>query len=179
MTFPRLRRQFDSGIPLMARVFPPAPERSEVCWSNPPNPPAGGEGGRFPSLALLKFSCGTKVEAGVLRLRRTGILLTRSGHGFLARRTSYSKAGGDSCYPLPKRTKRFFKRIWRACAHQFAKEKCPLLFGFARARLILQMKGHFFWCSARKDIRAVWRGFNSDELLRKLFFGERISQKLD
>ena len=29
----------------------------------------------------------------------------------------------------------------------------------------------FFRGSARKDIRAVWRGFNADSVLRKLFSG--------
>jgi hypothetical protein len=34
----------------------------------------------------------------------------------------------------------------------------------------------FFLGFCPPSIRAVWRGFNSDEVLAKLFFGERICQ---
>src|SRR3989338_336095 len=56
------------------------------------------------------------------------------------------------------------------------KEKCSLLFGFARARFfLLKRKGHFslVFCP-----RSFWAGggTNADSVLRKLFFGERISQ---
>src|SRR3989344_3611985 len=45
-------------------------------------------------------------------------------------------------------------------------------FDFRGGGFFLKWKGHFsFWGSARKDIRAVWRGFNSDSGLRKLFSG--------
>jgi len=45
---------------------------------------------------------------------------------------------------------------------------------FRGGGFFLKWKGHFsFWGSARKDIRAVWRGFNTDSVLRKLFSGGR------
>jgi hypothetical protein len=36
-----------------------------------------------------------------------------------------------------------------------------------------------FLGSARKDIRAVWRGFNSDSVLRKLFSGDLDFRKTE
>src|SRR3989344_3978927 len=54
------------------------------------------------------------------------------------------------------------------------KEKnVPCSFDFRGGGFFLKWKGHFsFWGSARKDILAVWRGFNSDSVLRKLFSGD-------
>jgi len=48
------------------------------------------------------------------------------------------------------------------------------------ARPIFSLKGKdifSFWGSARKDIRAVWRGFNTDSVLRKLFSGDMDFRK--
>src|SRR3989338_2247882 len=55
------------------------------------------------------------------------------------------------------------------------KEKCSLLFGFARDRFLLKRKGHFSLVFCPSSIRAGG-GTNVDSVLRKLFFGERISQ---
>ena len=55
------------------------------------------------------------------------------------------------------------------------KEKCSLLFGFARDQFLLKRKGHFSLVFCPPSIRAGG-GTNADEVLRKLFFGERISQ---
>ena len=55
------------------------------------------------------------------------------------------------------------------------KEKYALLFGFARDRFILKRKGHFSLVFCPPSIRAGG-GTNADSVLRKLFFGERISQ---
>ena len=53
------------------------------------------------------------------------------------------------------------------------KKKCSLLFGFARARFFLKMERTFFFLGfCPPSIRAVWRGFNSDSVLRKLFSGD-------
>ena len=51
---------------------------------------------------------------------------------------------------------------------------------FAGVDFFLKWKGHFsFRGSARKDIRAVWRGFNSDSVLRKLFSGDLDFRKTE
>ena len=51
---------------------------------------------------------------------------------------------------------------------------------FRGGGFFLKWKGHFsFWGSARKDIRAVWRGFNSDSVLRKLFSGDMDFRKTE
>ena len=55
------------------------------------------------------------------------------------------------------------------------KEKHSLLFGFARDQFLLKRKGHFLLVFCPPSIRAGG-GANADEVLRKLFFGERISQ---
>src|SRR3972149_3547966 len=55
------------------------------------------------------------------------------------------------------------------------KEKCTLLFGFARDQFLLKRKGHFSLVFCPPSIRAGG-GANADWVLRKLFFGERISQ---
>jgi len=49
------------------------------------------------------------------------------------------------------------------------------------ARPIFFEKGKdiFLWGSAHKDIRAVWRGFNSDSVLRKLFSGDMDFRKTE
>src|SRR3989344_1149521 len=45
------------------------------------------------------------------------------------------------------------------------RKNVPCSFVFRRGGFFLKWKGHFsFWGSARKDIRAVWRGFNKDQL---------------
>src|SRR3990167_10210094 len=50
------------------------------------------------------------------------------------------------------------------------RKNVPCSFDFRGGGFFLKWKGHFsFWGSARKDIRAVWWGFNSDSGLRKLF----------
>ena len=54
------------------------------------------------------------------------------------------------------------------------KKNVPCFSDFRGGGFFLKRKGHFsFWGSARKDIRAVWRGFNSDSVLQKLFSGEK------
>src|SRR3989344_3485788 len=55
------------------------------------------------------------------------------------------------------------------------KEKCSLLFGFARDQFLLKRKGHFSLAFCPPSIRAGG-GTNADSVLRKLFFGERVSQ---
>src|SRR3989344_5676487 len=51
------------------------------------------------------------------------------------------------------------------------KKKVSCSFDFRGGGFFLKWKGHFsFWGSARKDIRAVWRGFNSGSGFLKLFF---------
>ena len=55
------------------------------------------------------------------------------------------------------------------------KEKCSLLVGFARDQFFLKRKGHFSLAFCPPSIRAGG-GTNADSVLRKLFFGERISQ---
>ena len=55
------------------------------------------------------------------------------------------------------------------------KKKCSLLFGFARDQFLLKRKGHFSLVFCPPSIRAGG-GTNADEVLPKLFFGERISQ---
>ena len=52
------------------------------------------------------------------------------------------------------------------------KKNVPCFSDFRGGGFFLKWKGHFsFWCSARKDIRTVWQGFNSDSVLPKLFSG--------
>ena len=54
------------------------------------------------------------------------------------------------------------------------KEKCSLLFGFARDRFFLKMERTFFFLGfCPRSFWAVWRGFNSDSVLPKLFSGEK------
>ena len=55
------------------------------------------------------------------------------------------------------------------------KEKCSLLFGFARDQFLLKRKGHFSLVFCPSSIRAGG-GTNADSVLPKLFFGERIWQ---
>ena len=55
------------------------------------------------------------------------------------------------------------------------KEKCSLHFGFTRDQFLLKRKGHFSLVFCPPSIRAGG-GTNADSVLRKLFFGERISQ---
>jgi hypothetical protein len=45
--------------------------------------------------------------------------------------------------------------------------------------LLKKERVFFFRGSARKDIRAVWRGFNSDSVLRKLFSGDMDFRKTE
>jgi len=58
------------------------------------------------------------------------------------------------------------------------RKNVPCSFDFRGGGFFLKWKGHSsFWGSARKDIRAVWRGFNSDSVLPKLFSGDWIFAK--
>jgi len=60
------------------------------------------------------------------------------------------------------------------------RKNVPYSFDFRGGGFFLKWKGHFsFWGSARKDIRAVWRGFNSDSVLRKLFSGDLDFRKTE
>ena len=54
------------------------------------------------------------------------------------------------------------------------KKKCSLLFCFSRGWIFSKMERTFFFLGfCPPSIRAVWRGFNSDSVLRKLFSGEK------
>ena len=58
------------------------------------------------------------------------------------------------------------------------KEKCPLLLSRGGGEIFLEKgKDIFLWCSALK-VSGRWRN-NVDEVLQKLFFGERILQNFD
>jgi len=52
------------------------------------------------------------------------------------------------------------------------RKKVPCFSDFSRGGFFLKRKGHFFFFGfCPPSIRAVWRGFNTDEVLAKLFFG--------
>jgi hypothetical protein len=60
------------------------------------------------------------------------------------------------------------------------RKNVPCSFDFRGSGFFLKWKGHFsFWGSARKDIQAVWWGFNSDSVLRKLFSGDMDFRKTE
>jgi len=50
------------------------------------------------------------------------------------------------------------------------KKNVPYFSDFARDRFFLKWKGHFSLGFCPPSIRAVWRGFNADSVLPKLFF---------
>src|SRR3989339_2037550 len=57
------------------------------------------------------------------------------------------------------------------------KKKSSLLFLIFAGVIFSKMERTFFFLGfCPPSIRAVWRGFNADEVLAKLFFGERICQ---
>src|SRR3989338_7497402 len=54
------------------------------------------------------------------------------------------------------------------------KKNCSLLFCFSRGWIFSKMERTFFFLGfCPPSIRAMWRGFNSDSVLRKLFSGEK------
>ena len=57
------------------------------------------------------------------------------------------------------------------------KKKCSLPFLIFAGVIFSKMERTFFFLGfCPPSIRAVWRGFNADEVLAKLFFGERVCQ---
>src|SRR3989344_6781410 len=60
------------------------------------------------------------------------------------------------------------------------KKKCSLLFCFSRGWIFSKMERTFFFLGfCPPSIRAVWRGFNSDSVLRKLFSGDMDFRKTE
>jgi len=57
------------------------------------------------------------------------------------------------------------------------KKNVPCFLDLAVVNFFLKKERKFFFLGfCPPSIRAVWRGFNADEVLAKLFFGERICQ---
>ena len=60
------------------------------------------------------------------------------------------------------------------------KKKCSLLFWFSRGWIFSKMERTFFFLGfCPPSIRAVWQGFNSDSVLRKLFSGDMDFRKTE